>query len=99
MTRTRPAMATCQARSTADDYAGGCEPTANDRDYGYPRLPLLFRHWFDMLRVVVLFLLGVGLIIYAAVTTGHDIPFIVAGLVLCGLVPADLWVSARRERN
>ena len=68
-----------------------------NHEYGYPRLPLWFRHWFDINLVIVLFVLGVGLIIYAAITTGHDIPFIVAGLVLCGLVPIDLWLSSRRR--
>jgi hypothetical protein len=48
-------------------------------------------------RVVVLFGVGVGLIVYAATSPGHDLTFIVAGLVLCGLVPTDLWLSARRE--
>jgi hypothetical protein len=70
--------------------------TVNGQQYGYPRLPAMFRRWFDIFRVTVLFVLGVGLIIYAAVTTGHDIPFIVAGLVLCGLVPVDLWLSSHR---
>ena len=65
-------------------------------EYGYPRVPSLFRRWFDIIRVVILFILGCGLIIYAAVTTGHDIPFLVAGFALCGLVPFDLWLSSRR---
>ena len=67
------------------------------RQYGYPQLPDTFAAWFDVARVVILFVLGVGLIIYAAITTGHDIPFIVAGLVLCGLVPIDLWLTAHRN--
>jgi hypothetical protein len=67
--------------------------------YGYPRLPLVFRRWFDIVRVVVLFALGVGQIIYASVTPGHDVAFIVAGLVLCGLVPVDMWLSARRRET
>jgi hypothetical protein len=65
--------------------------------YGYPRLPATFRRWFDVVRVMVLFTLGVALIIYAAVSTGHDVSFIVAGLVLCGMVPVDLWISSRRD--
>lgn len=69
---------------------------SDNHEYGYPRLPALFRRWFDVVRVTVLFTLGVGLIIYAAITTGHDIPFIVAGLVLCGLVPVDLWLTSHR---
>jgi hypothetical protein len=51
------------------------------------------RVWFALAREIVLFLLGVGLMIYAAVTPGHDIPFIVTGLVLVGLVPIDEWFS------
>jgi hypothetical protein len=47
----------------------------------------------------VLFLVGIGLIIYAATSPGHDVTFIVAGLVLCGIVPVDLWVSVRRDRE
>jgi hypothetical protein len=68
-------------------------------DYGFPRLPAPFRRWFDEVRVIVLFLLGVVLIVYAVVTPGHDTTFIVAGLFLCGLVPIDSWLSSRRPRK
>ena len=71
-------------------------PNGPNGEYGYPRIPSLFRRWFDIIRVIVLFVLGVGLIIYSAITTGHDIPFLVAGFALCGLVPFDLWLSSRR---
>ena len=62
-------------------------------DYSVPRVPEKFRRWFDVIRVIVLFTLGIALLIYAVVTPGHDVSFIVAGLVLCGLVPLDLWLS------
>ena len=52
-------------------------------------------YWWDFLRQLVMFGLGVALIIYAAVSPGHDVPFIVTGLVLLGLVPLDTWLARR----
>jgi hypothetical protein len=49
--------------------------------------------WFDFARQLVMFLLGIAIMIYAVVTTGHDIPFILAGLVLLGIVPVDRFLS------
>jgi hypothetical protein len=70
---------------------------APNGSYGPPRLPAMFRRWFDVVRVLVFFTLGVAMIIYATVSSGHDVPFIVAGLVLCGMVPVDLWLSSHRD--
>jgi hypothetical protein len=66
--------------------------------YGAPYLTRMFGHYFDIARALIMFMLGVALIIYATVTTGHDVPFLVVGLVLCGLVPADLWLASVRRQ-
>lgn len=68
---------------------------ADNGQYGYPRVSETFRRWFDIVRVLVLFALGVALILYATLTPGHDVAFIVAGLVLCGFVPIDMWLSRK----
>ena len=49
--------------------------------------------WFDFARQMIMFLMGIAILIYAVVTTGHDIPFIVAGLVLLGIVPIDRFLT------
>jgi hypothetical protein len=57
--------------------------------------------WFRIVRQVVLFSLGVYVIIYALVTSGHDIPFLVTGLVLVGIIPIEdaliRWATDRRK--
>jgi hypothetical protein len=63
------------------------------------RLGGTFEKWFDVVRVVVIFTLGVFLIVYAVVTSGHDIPFIVTGLVLIGLVPIDQFMQRLPRRQ
>ena len=46
-------------------------------------------------RQIITFLLGVAMIIYGAVTQGHDIPFLVTGLILMGIIPVEDWLAAR----
>jgi hypothetical protein len=53
--------------------------------------------WWDFARQLVIFLLGCGVIIYAVVTTGYDVPFLITGLVLIGIVPADRYVISRAD--
>jgi hypothetical protein len=51
--------------------------------------------WWDFARQLVIFLLGVGVICYAVVTSGYDVPFLITGLVLIGIVPVDRYVVTR----
>jgi hypothetical protein len=50
-----------------------------------PQLP----GWFALLRQVVVFLLGVGVILDAIWTAGTHVTELIAGLVLIGMVPLD----------
>jgi hypothetical protein len=36
-----------------------------------------------------MFILGVWLIVYAAVTSGHDVAFLICGLALFGMIPLE----------
>lgn len=52
--------------------------------------------WLDIIRQAVLFGLGVWLIWFAATTNGHDVPFLVTGLVLFGMIPFE-WLASRHQ--
>lgn len=45
--------------------------------------------WWDFARQLVIFLLAIALIIYSMVTPGHDVPFLITGLILIGIIPAE----------
>jgi hypothetical protein len=45
--------------------------------------------WFDFARRVALFVLGFYTICYALVTTGHDVAFLVTGLILTSTIPIE----------
>jgi hypothetical protein len=49
--------------------------------------------WWDFARQVLIFALGLALIVYAATSPGHDIPFLITGGVLIGIVPVDRTLS------
>ena len=51
--------------------------------------PRIAPDWFDLARQIVMFLLGVWLIVYAATSSGHDVAFLVTGLILFGLIPCE----------
>jgi hypothetical protein len=53
--------------------------------------------WFRLLRQVIIFFMGVGIILYAVVSQGHDVPFLITGLILIGLVPIDEALSHWRR--
>ena len=55
--------------------------------------------WWDLIRQVIIFALGVGVIIYAVASSGHDVAFLVTGLVLIGFVPVDLWVVTKSRSH
>jgi hypothetical protein len=55
--------------------------------------------WWDFLRQVVMFALAVFLILYSVFTPGYDIPFIVTGLILFGLVPADRFLMRKSDEK
>jgi uncharacterized membrane protein SirB2 len=48
---------------------------------------------FPVIRQVLLFFGGIAIMTYAAVTQGHDIPFLICGLVLVGIVPVDAFLT------
>jgi hypothetical protein len=50
---------------------------------------------WDFVRQLIIFGLGIALIIYAVTTTGHDATFILAGLILIGIVPIERLVAIR----
>ena len=53
--------------------------------------------WLDLLRQVIMFCLGVWLIVYASVTEGHDVPFLIAGMILFGMIPLERFLNSRRR--
>lgn len=55
--------------------------------------------WFDFGRRVVLFLLGVYVICYALVTTGHDVAFLVTGLILTSTIPIEDALRALTRKD
>ena len=56
--------------------------------------------WLDVARQVIMFLLGVFLILFSAVTSGHDIPFLLTGLALFGMIPVErALLEGRRHRK
>jgi len=52
-----------------------------------------FYRWFNKARVVLMFVLGVILIVYSVLASGTNIPYIIVGAVLIGLVPVDQWLQ------
>jgi ABC-type protease/lipase transport system fused ATPase/permease subunit len=53
-----------------------------------------------VIRQVGCLVLGAWLIVYAAITQGHDIPFLIAGLILIGVMPVDaLLDKLHRHRD
>ena len=54
--------------------------------------------WWDFVRQVVMFAVAIGLVVASIVTPGHDVPWLVAALVLFGIVPVERIVAARVER-
>ena len=61
--------------------------------------PKLDPKWFDIIRQLILFALGVWLIIYAAVTSGHDVPFLITGVFLFGMVPLERVLDRIGKRH
>jgi hypothetical protein len=55
--------------------------------------PLVRPSWWDFLRQVIMFGLGLALIIDAAVTPNGRSSLIITGLVLLGLIPLDTWLT------
>jgi hypothetical protein len=59
-----------------------------------------FYRWFNKARVMLMFILGCGLIIYSVIDNETNLAYIIVGAVLIGLVPVDQWVQAMtRQRN
>lgn len=51
--------------------------------------------WWDFVRQVIMFGLGLALIIDAAVTPNGRSSLIITGLVLLGLIPLDSYLNRR----
>jgi ABC-type protease/lipase transport system fused ATPase/permease subunit len=64
-----------------------------------------YTKWFRPIRQIIIFLLGVTVIIYSIVSSGHDVPFLITGLILVGIIPVEDAVEHwsrrydRRERR
>lgn len=52
--------------------------------------------WWNLLRQVVIFGVGVFLILYVTLTPGTDVALLVTGLVLIGFVPVESFLSRVR---
>jgi len=52
-----------------------------------------FYRWFNQARVVLMFALGCGLIIYSVIDSATNLAYIIVGAVLIGLVPVDQWLA------
>lgn len=48
---------------------------------------------------MVIFVLGCTLIIYSVIAEGTNIPYIIVGAVLIGLVPVDQWLQRMPSGN
>jgi hypothetical protein len=70
--------------------------TGNDPGHVGPKID---PGWLDVFRQVVMFLLGCWLIIFAATSSGHDIPFLATGLILFGMVPFEKFLMLRRNHR
>lgn len=59
--------------------------------------------WFRLVRQIIVFFLGIAILLYAVASQGHDIPFLITGLVLIGVVPMDdalnRWAERRTSRD
>ena len=69
---------------------------SNDPGHVGPRIE---PSWLDLGRQIILFVLGVWLVWHAAVSTGHDVVFLVTGLFLFGMIPFEQGVDALRRRR
>lgn len=74
------------------------EPHRPGNDPGHVG-PRIDPGWFDVVRQIILFLLGVWLIVWAATTEGHDVPFLVTGLILFGMIPFERLLTQKRGRG
>jgi hypothetical protein len=54
---------------------------------------------FDAVRALAYFVLGVALLLDAIVQPGANVPELVAGLILLGLVPVEALVFGRRAAS
>lgn len=61
--------------------------------------PRVDPRWLDVARQVIMFGLGVWLIVFAALSSGHDIPFLATGLVLFGMIPFERVLLRRQSRE
>jgi hypothetical protein len=58
-----------------------------------------FYRLFNKARVVLMFVLGCGLIVYSVIDNETNLAYIIVGAVLIGLVPVDQWLQAVIKKN
>lgn len=54
--------------------------------------------WFDLLRQLVMFVTGLGLIVYGVIRRGSDLTAVITGFVLVGIAPVDRYVGMELVR-
>jgi hypothetical protein len=64
-----------------------------------PQDDVAWPHWLLISRQLVIFLLGVGVIIYAIQSHDKNFGYIIAGLVLIGMVPIENFLENMAERR
>jgi len=55
--------------------------------------------WWDFIRQVIIFALGIALIIDVAINPAGRVVLIITGLILIGLVPLDKLVSKWSDKD
>jgi ACR3 family arsenite efflux pump ArsB len=55
--------------------------------------------WWDFIRQVIIFALGIALIIDVAINPAGRVVLIITGLILIGLVPIDRMVSKWADKD
>jgi hypothetical protein len=59
--------------------------------------PAVTPHWWDLFRQIAMFGLAIFCIIYGATTPGHDVPLLVTGLILMGIIPIERFLDRWRR--
>ena len=61
--------------------------------------PTDWPQWLTLGRQVIIFLLGVAVIAFAATSPGHDVTFIVTGLILIGMIPIENLITRLMSKD
>lgn len=55
----------------------------------------VYPHWWNLVRQVIIFILGVFAVVYVIVSPGANLVLLIVGLVLLGIVPVDHIMLSR----